>query len=170
MTEDAVLAEGIDKGVAERAGHEGAAPQEGTGEDGAGAQAPHDADGELRQRHVEGGQQQGVGEESPSSDGHGAADAAQRLSSACEGGKVVVLLKATGDAPILKQSKFKVNATDRVAKVADFVRKNVKKDAVYLYIASTFQPAADRLLGDLFDSYGTGGKLVFQYATTPAWG
>eukprot|EP00793_Prasinoderma_coloniale_P000625 PRCOL_00003774-RA len=158
MTEDAVLAEGIDKGVAERAGHEGAGPQEGAGEDGAGAQAPHDADGELRQRHVEGGQQQG------------AADAAQRLSSACEGGKVVVLLKATGDAPILKQSKFKVNATDRVAKVADFVRKNVKKDAVYLYIASTFQPAADRLLGDLFDSYGTGGKLVFQYATTPAWG
>jgi len=31
--------------------------------------------------------------------------------------KVVVLLKATGDAPILKQNKFKITASDRFEKV-----------------------------------------------------
>lgn len=164
--------EGVSEGETE---HSGAPPQQSAGE--AGADAPKSQpEGDAQQQREQSTQdeeeeeQKQTGDVGPARAAADTLEAAPSLSSACEGGKVVVLLKATGDAPILKQSKFKVNATDRVAKVADFVRKNVKKGAVYLYIASTFQPASDRLLGDLFDSYGTGGKLVFQYATTPAWG
>ena len=35
--------------------------------------------------------------------------------------KVVVLLKATGDAPILKQNKFKITASDKFEKVVSFL-------------------------------------------------
>ena len=44
--------------------------------------------------------------------------------------KVVVLLKATGDAPILKQSKFKVLKTERFLFVSSFLQKNLKLDNV----------------------------------------
>ena len=99
-----------------------------------------------------------------------AATAAPARSTAYAGGKVVILFKATGDAPILKQSKFKVSAADRVDKVVDFVKKMVRRENVFLYVGSTFMPAPDARVGDLFDCYGTGGKLVLQYALNMAWG
>lgn len=44
--------------------------------------------------------------------------------------KVVVLLKATGDAPILKQSKFKVLKSENFVFISEFLRKNLKLDSV----------------------------------------
>ena len=44
--------------------------------------------------------------------------------------KVVVLLKATGDAPILKQSKFKVLKSESFVFISEFLRKNLKLDTV----------------------------------------
>lgn len=44
--------------------------------------------------------------------------------------KVVVLLKATGDAPILKQSKFKVLKSESFVFISEFLRKNLKLDSV----------------------------------------
>ncbi|XP_049932698.1 ubiquitin-like protein ATG12 isoform X3 [Nymphaea colorata] len=46
--------------------------------------------------------------------------------------KVVVHLKATGDAPILKQAKFKITGTEKFAKVIDFLRKQLHRESLAL--------------------------------------
>ena len=43
---------------------------------------------------------------------------------------VLVMLKATGDAPILKQTKFKVAKAEKFVFISEFLRKNLKIDNV----------------------------------------
>ena len=62
---------------------------------------------------------------------------------------MVVLLKATGDAPILKQSKFKVGVEERFTFVVDFLRKQLKAESVFTYLNSAFVPALDEKIGIL---------------------
>ena len=40
--------------------------------------------------------------------------------------KVVMLFKAVGNAPIMKKSKFKINATSQFDEVIQFIRKTIK--------------------------------------------
>ncbi|KAL1341022.1 hypothetical protein AAHE18_09G058100 [Arachis hypogaea] len=63
--------------------------------------------------------------------------------------KVVVHLRATGDAPILKQSKFKIAGADKFAKVIDFLRRQLHRETL---------------------NFGFDGKLVVNYACSMAWG
>ena len=65
------------------------------------------------------------------------------------GAAVVVLLKATGGAPILKQSKFKVGVEERFTFVVDFLRKQLKAESVFTYLNSAFVPALDEKIGIL---------------------
>jgi hypothetical protein len=43
--------------------------------------------------------------------------------------KVEILLRAVGDAPVLKKNKFKLNRTQKIAFVSDFLRKATKCEA-----------------------------------------
>ncbi|RAL43850.1 hypothetical protein DM860_014351 [Cuscuta australis] len=51
---------------------------------------------------------------------------------ASEPRKVIVHLRATGDAPILKQSKFKIDGTDRFAKVIEFLCRQLHRETLVL--------------------------------------
>ncbi|XP_065867155.1 ubiquitin-like protein ATG12 isoform X1 [Euphorbia lathyris] len=84
--------------------------------------------------------------------------------------KVIVQLKATADAPILKQNKFKIPATDKFAKVIDFLRRQLHRETVFVYINSAFSPNPDELVSDLFNNFGVDGKLLVNYACSMAWG
>ncbi|KAG2728669.1 hypothetical protein I3843_01G210800 [Carya illinoinensis] len=85
--------------------------------------------------------------------------------------KVVVHLRATGDAPILKQAKFKILGTDKFAKVIDFLRRQLHRDTLFVYVNSSFSPNPDELVIDLYNNFGTfDGKLVVNYACSMAWG
>lgn len=84
--------------------------------------------------------------------------------------KVVVLLRATGDAPILKQSKFKIGASEKFAKVIDFLRRQLHRETLFVYINSAFSPNPDEAVIDLYDNFGIDGKLVVNYACSMAWG
>ncbi|KAF6159722.1 hypothetical protein GIB67_029980 [Kingdonia uniflora] len=114
--------------------------------------------------------------------------------------KVVVHLRATGDAPILKQAKFKIAGTDKFAKVIDFLRRQLHRDTLFVYVNSAFSPNPDELVIDLynihnmliyvqedlsvilffsdiygiavlkFQNFGFDGKLVVNYANSMAWG
>jgi hypothetical protein len=44
--------------------------------------------------------------------------------------KVVVWLRATGDAPILKQQRYKVGSNERFSKVVDLLRERLKKESL----------------------------------------
>lgn len=86
------------------------------------------------------------------------------------GQKVVILFRATGGAPILKQAKFKVEASEKFAKVIDFLRRQLHRETVFLYINSAFSPNPDETILDLFENFGIGGKLEVNYACSMAWG
>jgi len=85
-------------------------------------------------------------------------------------GKVVILLKATGEAPKLKQDKYKVSAADKFGKVIDFLRNQLHRESIFVYINSSFAPSPDELIADLFNLFGVNGRLVVNYAFTQAWG
>ncbi|CAN0316247.1 unnamed protein product [Lampetra fluviatilis] len=85
--------------------------------------------------------------------------------------KVDVLLKAVGDAPIMKQKKWSVETGKTVAWIIQFVRKYIKCDAadsLFLYVNQSFAPAPDQDVGTLFECFGSDGKLVLHYCKTQA--
>ncbi|KAJ4824974.1 Ubiquitin-like protein [Turnera subulata] len=83
---------------------------------------------------------------------------------------VIIQLKATGDAPILKQNKFKMLGSEKFAKVIDFLRRQLHRETVFVYINSAFSPNPDELVIDLFNNFGVDGKLLVYYACSVAWG
>lgn len=84
--------------------------------------------------------------------------------------KVEILLRAVGDAPVLKKNKFKLNRTQKIAFVSDFLRKATKceeDERIFLvkkmgilskynciqYIHQAFSPTMDSPIGILFDNH-----------------
>ncbi|XP_020672820.1 ubiquitin-like protein ATG12 isoform X2 [Dendrobium catenatum] len=84
--------------------------------------------------------------------------------------KVVVHLRATGDAPILKQAKFKTAGTNKFSTVIEFLRRQLHRDTLFVYVNSAFSPNPDELMIDLYNNFGFDGKLVVNYACSMAWG
>ncbi|GAA5906458.1 hypothetical protein JCM6882_004441 [Rhodosporidiobolus microsporus] len=87
--------------------------------------------------------------------------------------KVVIRFKATGNAPILKQNFYKIAASNRFERVIAFLRKELgwkQSDALFLYINSSFSPAPDDTVANLYKCFGTEGHLIVNYSSTQAWG
>ncbi|GAA6007491.1 hypothetical protein JCM10207_006362 [Rhodosporidiobolus poonsookiae] len=87
--------------------------------------------------------------------------------------KVVVRFKATGNAPIMKQNFYKIAASNKFERVIAFLRKELgwkPSDALFLYINSSFSPAPDDTVANLFKCFGTEGHLIVNYSSTQAWG
>ncbi|KAI9343414.1 ubiquitin-like protein Atg12 [Zopfochytrium polystomum] len=88
-------------------------------------------------------------------------------------GKVLVRFKATGSAPILKQTVFRITATQKFQTVISFLRKELNMpaaDPLFLYVNSSFAPAPDETVHNLFKNFGIDGNLIVNYSTTAAWG
>ncbi|KAJ3189172.1 hypothetical protein HDU85_002797 [Gaertneriomyces sp. JEL0708] len=87
--------------------------------------------------------------------------------------KVIVHFRATGNAPILKQSFYKITATQKFQTVITFLRNQLGyglQDPLFLYINSAFAPAPDEIVGNLFKCFGVEGNLIINYSITEAWG
>jgi len=87
--------------------------------------------------------------------------------------RVVILFKATGDAPILKQNKVRVRADAAFADVVAHLNKLLKmpsSSSSFTYLGASFTPDYAQRVGALCDAYGDGRQLVVFYSTTPAWG
>jgi ubiquitin-like protein ATG12 len=97
--------------------------------------------------------------------------------------------ESVGSAPILKKSKFLMNADDRFAVAIAFLRKvlklstassstsssvsntlGTKSSSLFLYVNAAFVPSPDERIGDLFDCFGSRGELVVHYSLQEAWG
>ncbi|XP_013399207.1 ubiquitin-like protein ATG12 [Lingula anatina] len=88
-------------------------------------------------------------------------------------GKVDVLLKATGDAPIMKKKKWAVDPSKKIGWIIEFIKKYIKaepSESVFLYVNQSFAPAPDVEVGTVYDCFGSDGKLVLHYCRTQAWG
>ncbi|XP_015113535.1 autophagy protein 12-like [Diachasma alloeum] len=87
--------------------------------------------------------------------------------------KIDILLKATGNAPIMKKKKWAVSPDQQIGRISEFVKKYLKLDAnerLFLYINQTFAPAPDQTVKNLYECYGTDGKLIIHYCKSQAWG
>ncbi|KAH8928858.1 APG12-domain-containing protein [Atractiella rhizophila] len=87
--------------------------------------------------------------------------------------KVVVRFRAVGAAPVMKQNFFKISASNRFQTVMTFLRRELNwksSDPLFMYINSSFSPAPDDTVNNLFKCFATEGHLIVNYSTTPAWG
>ncbi|KAM0789020.1 Ubiquitin-like protein [Microbotryomycetes sp. NB124-2] len=87
--------------------------------------------------------------------------------------KVVVRFKATGNAPIMKQNFYKITASNKFQAVIAFLRKELgwkQSDGLFLYINSSFSPAPDDTVANLYKCFATDGHLIVNYSSTQAWG
>eukprot|EP01135_Chromosphaera_perkinsii_P008909 Nk52_evm19s1524 gene=Nk52_evmTU19s1524 len=87
--------------------------------------------------------------------------------------KVVVKFRAAGNAPIMKQTRFKITAAEKFQTVIDFLRKQLKfkqTDSIFVYINQAFSPSPDEVVRNLYRCFEVDGKLDIHYSTTPAWG
>ncbi|RUS22882.1 ubiquitin-like autophagy protein Apg12-domain-containing protein [Endogone sp. FLAS-F59071] len=65
---------------------------------------------------------------------------------------LVVRFRAIGNAPIMKQNFFKINASNKFQAVIQFLRKELNykgSDPLFLYINSAFSPAPDEIVSNL---------------------
>ncbi|XP_050521991.1 ubiquitin-like protein ATG12 [Daktulosphaira vitifoliae] len=87
--------------------------------------------------------------------------------------KIEILLKATGNAPILKTKKWMVEKEKTVAAIIEFLRKLLKlepTDSLFLYVNQAFAPSPDQTMKNLYDCYNTNGRIILHYCRTQAWG
>ncbi|XP_049869599.1 autophagy protein 12-like [Pectinophora gossypiella] len=87
--------------------------------------------------------------------------------------KIDILLKATGNAPIMKKKKWAVDAEKPIGWIMEFVKKYLKlepDEKLFLYVNQTFAPSPDQIVKNLYDCFGTDGKLVLHYCKSQAWG
>nr|CAD7607024.1 unnamed protein product [Timema genevievae] len=84
-----------------------------------------------------------------------------------------ILLKATGNAPIMKKKKWAVDPDKPIGWIIEFIRKYLKldpADSLFLYVNQSFAPSPDQIVRNLYDCYGTDGKLILHYCKSQAWG
>ena len=67
-------------------------------------------------------------------DDRGGADGGGKTKEAIKDGKVLVYFKSIGNAPILKQQKFKISAKEPFAAVVTFLRKQIKIEPSERYV------------------------------------
>ena len=63
-----------------------------------------------------------------------------------------------------------VDSVERFLKVNEFLCKQLKRVSLVLYLNSAFSPSMSERIGVLYKAFATDGKLVVNYALTPAWG
>jgi ubiquitin-like protein ATG12 len=87
--------------------------------------------------------------------------------------KVNVRFLPVGSAPALVRKVFAITASKKFAVVVSFLRKRLglkDTDSIFVYVNSTFAPALDEEVGNLFKCFRVKDELVVWYCMTPAFG
>lgn len=85
--------------------------------------------------------------------------------------KILISLRAVGEAPNLKLNKYKLSGSKTLLDVEKFLKKTLSTTrALYLYCGSGFAPTPDQRLQDLYDCFQTGGELQIKYGFQETWG
>jgi len=83
--------------------------------------------------------------------------------------QVVVLFRATGDAPILKHPKVKISGDQKIGKVIEFLKRQLKKETLFVYVNSAFALPPTKSLLTLFRNFSTDGKQLVVNVTPSLW-
>eukprot|EP00903_Cladosiphon_okamuranus_P007066 g6868.t1 len=86
--------------------------------------------------------------------------------------KVKVHFKPIANAPILRKSKFQVNAAWTCSELEASLRNMLQipdTTPLFLYCNSAFEPSPDQSLSDLFKCFNVNKELLMNYSITEAW-
>ncbi|SPQ26980.1 ae4b6a3e-1a2f-4888-a739-71d687fb9bd6 [Thermothielavioides terrestris] len=88
--------------------------------------------------------------------------------------KVVVRFKPVGSAPPVRRELVKVASAHKFESVVAYLRKTLRvaeTENVFLYVNSTFAPALDEVVGNLWRCFkDSNDHLNVSYSMTPAFG
>jgi len=73
----------------------------------------------------------------------------------------------------MRQRKWEVDSTQTMGFISSFIRKKLtlqKSDSLFFYVNQSFAPSLDQSVQNLFDCFGSDGKLILSYCKTQAWG
>lgn len=91
-------------------------------------------------------------------------------------------LVCSGNAPILKNKNYDVEASKPVSAVQQLLRRLLKiepADSLFIFVNQSFSPSPDHTIGTLHQCFGAGAgdgaaeatyKLTLHYSITQAWG
>eukprot|EP00894_Picocystis_sp_ML_P001648 jgi/Pico_ML_1/52165/g375.t1 len=65
--------------------------------------------------------------------------------------KVVVVFRSAGDAPVLRQNRFKVGVRGTFARIVQLLCKQIQKESVLVYLDSSFMPSLEDNIADLVE-------------------
>mmetsp|Transcript_62873 Transcript_62873/g.149910 ORF Transcript_62873/g.149910 Transcript_62873/m.149910 type:complete len:109 (+) Transcript_62873:66-392(+) len=83
-------------------------------------------------------------------------------------GKIAIHVKAIGAAPLMSPDKFLLNGTRNFDHLVQLLKKNLKKETLYVYCCEAFEPDPEENLGDLYRCFGATGTLRVSYSIVPA--
>ncbi|KAJ4293820.1 Ubiquitin-like protein [Collariella sp. IMI 366227] len=102
------------------------------------------------------------------------ATAALAAAGAFSQAKIVVRFKPVGSAPPIRRELVKVASAHKFESVVAYLRKTLKvaeTESVFLYVNSTFAPALDEVVGNLWRCFKDSNEhLNVSYSVTPAFG
>ncbi|KAL2260587.1 hypothetical protein VTK26DRAFT_5351 [Humicola hyalothermophila] len=88
--------------------------------------------------------------------------------------KIVVRFKPVGSAPPIRRELVKVASAHKFESVVAYLRKTLRvadTESVFLYVNSTFAPALDEVVGNLWRCFkDSNNQLNVSYSITPAFG
>ena len=70
--------------------------------------------------------------------------------------KVVVLFKATGDAPILRRNVVKIRASAKFEEILAHLTKSTRCERAFAYLGAAFAPRYDATIGRCVTGTGSG--------------
>lgn len=98
-------------------------------------------------------------------------------------GKVTIKVRPIGSTPPLKQSVYKISASQPFHVLVRFIAKQLNKtkgrpavqgqgpgESLFCYVNTSFSPALDEPLGNLYANFAVDGNLQVSYCYTVAFG
>ena len=87
-----------------------------------------------------------------------------------EAKKIVMYLKPVGNAPILKDCKFKVNSSKNFGSIITMLKNRLRNQGSIYLFCNNYCPTPDAVIEDLYQCFKTSDELIISYAITEAWG
>ncbi|KAG5420626.1 ATG12 [Candida metapsilosis] len=84
--------------------------------------------------------------------------------------KISIRFIPIGSTVEIKPKVFKISSTQTIATLNKFLCKKLKQSHLCLYIQSSFSPAPEEKIGDLYNLFKTKDELIVSYCNSVAFG
>ncbi|KAI5969613.1 ATG12 [Candida margitis] len=84
--------------------------------------------------------------------------------------KVSIRFQPIGSTAAINPNVFKISSTQTIATLSKFLCKRLKQNYLCLYIQSSFSPAPEEKIGNLYELFKTKDELIISYCNSVAFG